>query len=304
MQLKRLVGVVLIVVAAFCVTSAAAQAGQPQQGPRGQLAQYVAELRKSPSDALREKTIKLALTLDPKPAIPEDAVVAAAKGKTIFEHAAETGSKDDLKAAAGAFANASALAPWVPDYYFNQGSALEKGGQLDDAVRAFNFYLMAAPNAPDASDVRGRIQGILYDEGQEGKLCREMKDAKDSYYSQILAETSDEDTSVELIQKDPPSYGAVRLLFEDIGRQSSNNDVGIYGWTISCRPTASSGCAALKAHSTYEAQVNGGGVVSVKVGDQVVDFRGELYQGLFFPRPDWTEGVRKAWSRAMSGSCN
>lgn len=152
---------------------------QQTPSPREQLAQYVADLQKNPSDdVLREKIIKLALTLEPKPAVPDEAVVAAAKGKTIFTHAAKTGSKDDLKAAADAFAKASLLAPWVPDYYFNQSSTFEKAGLYDDAIRALNLYLMAAPNASDASDVRGKIEGIKYEKestAKEGQQAAERQ---------------------------------------------------------------------------------------------------------------------------------
>ena len=52
----------------------------------------------------------------------------------------------------------------MPDYYFNEGAALEKANQYEDAVRALNFYLMAAPSATDAGEVRGRIEGIKFEQ--------------------------------------------------------------------------------------------------------------------------------------------
>ncbi len=170
-------GFSMIVASTICAIPARAQQASAAS-PREQLAHYVADLRKNPSDdALRERIIKLGLTLDPKPAVPDDAVIAAAKGKTIFTHAAKTGSKDDLKAAADAFAKASLLAPGVADYYFNQGAALEKVGQFDDAIRALNFYLMAAPNAADASEVRGRIEGIKYEKDSAAELSQQKAQA-------------------------------------------------------------------------------------------------------------------------------
>jgi cytochrome c6 len=152
---------VLAFALAFCPSSLANAQESAAPSSREQLSQYVAQLQKNPSDDdLRGKIIKLALTLDPKPAIPDDAAVAAAKGKTIFTNAS---SPDDLKAAAAAYADASNLAPWVPDYYYNEGLALEKAGQFDDAITALNVYLMAAPDASDTNDVRGRIEGIKYE---------------------------------------------------------------------------------------------------------------------------------------------
>jgi tetratricopeptide (TPR) repeat protein len=168
----------LLIAAAVACWCAVVRAQQPPS-PRDQLNHYIADLQKNPSDgALREKIIKLVLGLDPKPATPDDAAVAAAKGKTIFEHTAQTGSKDDLKAAADAFAQASVLAPWVADYYFNQGSALEKAGQFEDAIRALDFYLVAAPNASDANDVRGKIEGIKYEKEKAAKEEQQTAERK------------------------------------------------------------------------------------------------------------------------------
>jgi tetratricopeptide (TPR) repeat protein len=165
--------------------------GQPPLSSRQQLKQYVADLQKNPSDdTLREKIIKLALTLDPKPGVPDDAVVAAAKGDTIFAHAAESGSKDDLKASADAFVQASLLAPWVAAYYLEEGAALEKAGQFDAAIRALNFYLIAAPKASDASDVRGKIEGIKYERDSAVRQAQQEAQAAQERERQILANLS------------------------------------------------------------------------------------------------------------------
>lgn len=156
---------VLFVVTVLLMTAVCR--GQEPSSPREQLTEYVAQLQKNPSDdALREKIIKLTATLDPKPAVPDDAAVAAAKGKGIFASAT---SLDDAKAAAAAFTLASTLAPWVPDYYYNEGLALDKAGAFDDAIRAMNFYLTAYPNAPDANDVRGKIEAIKYEKDKAAK---------------------------------------------------------------------------------------------------------------------------------------
>jgi hypothetical protein len=56
--------------------------------PREQLKQYVGDLQKNPSDdALREKIIKLGLTLDPKPAIPSEVQEYLGRGGQAFEDA-------------------------------------------------------------------------------------------------------------------------------------------------------------------------------------------------------------------------
>src|SRR5208283_1264918 len=130
------------------------------QNPRKQLAEYVADLQKNPSeDALREKVIKLALTLEPKPKVHLEADGLAGRAKYAIEHAT---SKADFVSAAEAFAKASLLAPWVPEYYFNQAIPLEKAERYDDAIKNFQWYLMAAPDAKDAKEVRERIGGLKY----------------------------------------------------------------------------------------------------------------------------------------------
>lgn len=164
----REVACFLSAAALACALSATARsAAQSSASPRDQLQEYVTQLQANPSDdALRTKLIQLALTLDPKPTVPDAAAVAAAKGKAIF---ADATSPDDLKAAAAAFAQASSLAPWVPDYYYNEGLALDTAKQYDDAIHALNFYLLAAPHASDATDVRGKIEAIQYDKESAAK---------------------------------------------------------------------------------------------------------------------------------------
>jgi tetratricopeptide (TPR) repeat protein len=135
-------------------------AQSPQVSPREQLTQYIADLQRTPNDdALREKIIKLALTLDPKPIAPAEVDELAGRGKYILDHAS---SDTDFAAAADAFAKASLLAPWIPDYYFDQASLLEKAKRYPDAVKNYELYLMAAPNAQDAKGVREKIGGLKY----------------------------------------------------------------------------------------------------------------------------------------------
>jgi hypothetical protein len=40
--------------------------------------------------------------------------------------------------------------------------AYEKAGNFEGAIRNFNYYLMAAPDAPDVIEVRKRIGGLKY----------------------------------------------------------------------------------------------------------------------------------------------
>lgn len=151
----------LLLSAAFAATLQVPRAGA-QQSPasRQELAQLVAELQKNPLDSsLRTKIVRLALSLEPKPAIPEEAQAKDGMARTILSHAT---TPADMQTAGEAFAEASMLAPWVPDYYFNEATALEKAGEYGDAIRALNFYLIVAPDASDAGAVRGKIEGLRF----------------------------------------------------------------------------------------------------------------------------------------------
>lgn len=170
MRIGPSVCMIAMVLALCGVARSTAQSSE--SSPRQQLKQCVADLQKNPSDdSLREKIIKLALTLDPKPAVADDAAVDAAEAKTIF---ASASSSDDMKAAAAAFAQAAQLAPWVPEYYYNEGLSLEKAKQYDDAIHALNFYLLAAPKAADAADVRGKIEGIKYEKESTARQAQQQ----------------------------------------------------------------------------------------------------------------------------------
>ncbi len=123
-----------------------------------QLKGYVADLQKNPrEDAVRERAIKTALTLDPKPALPDAALEAEGRAEYRIKHANST---SDFRTAAEEYEKALLVAPWVAADYFNEGVAYEKAEYPDKAIAAFRWYLMAAPNAEDANDVRKRIAGL------------------------------------------------------------------------------------------------------------------------------------------------
>jgi hypothetical protein len=127
----------------------------PPVDPAEQLKRYLAELQHNPGDeALRTRIITLALTLDPKPPTPDAAWEASGKGGFLLENGK---TMPDFAAGAAAFGQASLLAPWVPDFYFNQGVLLERAERYPEAIKAFRWYVTAAPGGDDRSDVLVRI---------------------------------------------------------------------------------------------------------------------------------------------------
>jgi tetratricopeptide (TPR) repeat protein len=136
-------------------TPARPQASATTLSPQARLKQYVASLQKTPGNqALREKIIKLALTMKPAPALPQEAQDELAKGNELAKQA--TGQQALIDALAH-FERAALLAPWWPDAYSSLGSMQEKLERIDDARTSLTLYLLAAPNASDADAVRAKI---------------------------------------------------------------------------------------------------------------------------------------------------
>jgi tetratricopeptide (TPR) repeat protein len=156
-DMKRYVLCALIVL--ILVTPAlVGQTNVPGSGD--QLQQLTARLQQSPGDqALREKIIALALTINPKPATPDAATMAEGAAEYAFKNAK---ANSDFSDAAKQYEKALVLAPWLAADYFNCGVAHEKAGENKEAIRSFNLYLLAAPNADDALAVKKRIGGLQY----------------------------------------------------------------------------------------------------------------------------------------------
>lgn len=180
---------VLIIVGVACLS----QAQQIQTStPRAQLQQYVTQLQAKPSDdALRTKIIQLALTLDPKPATPDDAIRLEGAAEYAFKNAK---SNSDLADAAHQYEKALLIAPWLAADYFNCGVAYEKSGDDKAAIRAFNFYLSAAPNATDSTDVKKRIGGLQYalDQAASAEQERQAAVAEAERQRQYQAQLAEE----------------------------------------------------------------------------------------------------------------
>ena len=155
--------------ATIATTFYAPSAGAQQlPTPRDQLAQLVTDLQKNPSDdELREKITRLVHTLDPAPAIPSEAIEHEGAAEYIFKHAT---SLSDFSNAAAEYEQALLIAPWVAADYFNLGSCWGKAGDPARAVRAYQFYLLAAPNARDAGDVTKQIGALKYELAQKRRV--------------------------------------------------------------------------------------------------------------------------------------
>ncbi|MCR4346174.1 MAG: hypothetical protein NUV55_03055 [Sulfuricaulis sp.] len=143
----------------FIITLLALAASAHAQSPREQLKQMVQQLQKTPDDnALREKIIKLAQGVKPRPAIPEEANRAFVKGN-VFQKEAKDASGYDF--AITAYRDALRVAPWWGDAYFNQAVALEAAGKFDEAIASIKLYMISILGAStEAREAQNRIYAI------------------------------------------------------------------------------------------------------------------------------------------------
>ena len=149
--------------------SVAEQAGKLREA----LTQYVAALQKTTEGSannqrLRETIIKLVQRLSPPPAVPEEAERRMARGRAAVKAATD---EQGFLRAANELQQALKAAPWLADGYFNLGVVLDKAGRHADAIRNLKLYMLAAPNAPDAKQVRDLMFEIEYrqEESQRAK---------------------------------------------------------------------------------------------------------------------------------------
>ena len=148
--MKSISQIVVLILAIFVsMTSAYAQS------PHEQLNHMVEQLQKSPTDnALREKIIKLAQTLKPVPAVPEEARRAFVRGNTTMS---EAKMPEDYARAVQLYSEALLIAPWWSDPYFNLAKAHELRQEYDNAIRGLKLFLLTGIAGNDARQAQDQI---------------------------------------------------------------------------------------------------------------------------------------------------
>lgn len=137
------------------------------QTPQETLNQYISDLQKNPNDnLLREKIIKHVQTMEPKPAVPEEAERFMARGSAAIKNAKDI---NDFKDAVKEFGKAALASPWLASVYYNLGIAQDKAGMYVDAIKSLKLYLLANPNASDAKAVKNLIYEIEYKQEKASK---------------------------------------------------------------------------------------------------------------------------------------
>ena len=143
----------IIVVSTFLALALSVYA----QSPREQLQQMVEQLKKTPMDnALRERIIKLAVEIKPAPAVPEEAERRMVRGAVAFKSATAVAGYQD---AAKEYEQATLVAPWYGDAYYNLGVAQDKAGNYKTALRSLKLALLTSP---DSKEIKALIYEVEY----------------------------------------------------------------------------------------------------------------------------------------------
>ena len=108
--------------------------------------------------------------MKPAPAMSEEAQKHLGRGQAAVEIAK---TSEDFLLAISEFKKALRLAPWLANAYFNLAVVQEKAGQFNEAMQNYKLYLLAAPSASDAQDVKTRIYGL------ELKAERQQKESQE-----------------------------------------------------------------------------------------------------------------------------
>jgi tetratricopeptide (TPR) repeat protein len=148
-------GVVLFTVVSLILPAFAAQGAKR---PSDELKHDIGELKNNPADrVLREKIIKTVTNMKQPPAVPEEAERNMARGTAFAQKASDnTGYRKAIME----FEAALNAAPWLALAYYNLGVVQEKSGLFNEAIQNLKFYLLAAPNAKNAREVKNKIYAL------------------------------------------------------------------------------------------------------------------------------------------------
>jgi len=162
------------------------------QSPPEQLQQLVAQLQEAPTDdALREKIIKLAVTMKPAPAVPDEAIRFEGRAQYAFNSAK---SEADYLVAAQEYEKAIAVAPWVTGYYADLCTIYDKAGKLDEAKRNCSFYLIGLSDPDQITETKRRIAGLEF--AIEKFATARAEAEKIARAARAKAEAEDEETLI------------------------------------------------------------------------------------------------------------
>jgi len=101
-----------------------------------------------------------------RPAVPEEARRHAVRAQVLIKTQQNAG----FAPAAVELAQATALAPWWADAYYNLGLAQEGAADFGGAMRSLKLCLLAEPDSPNAVAIQNKIYELEVAKEQADKL--------------------------------------------------------------------------------------------------------------------------------------
>jgi hypothetical protein len=151
----------------------------PECGSKDSVAREGQSLWPKSVIALRNKIIQLVSTMQPPPAIPENAIRLFIEGNAFVKAARNA---TDYRVAIDKYQDTLAEAPWWGVAYNNLGVALEAAGRTQDAKVALQFYLLTKPADAD------KAQKKIYEIGAQEQLKEEHMRQEQDRQSQCRLE--------------------------------------------------------------------------------------------------------------------
>ncbi len=142
-----------------------------QDAPAQILQRYVSQINAQSGAPLADpdshkELFQYVATMQPPPAIPDEAQRAFVQGNVIMQSAQNA---DDYKLAIDKYMEALRVAPWLGNAYANLGTALNAAGRQDEAKLALQIYLLTKPE--DA----GKAQAKIYEIEARQQLAADRK---------------------------------------------------------------------------------------------------------------------------------
>jgi len=134
------------------------------------LENYLAALKKTPRRTktdfkIRKKIIRYVRSTELEPELPESANRHSIRAQAFLKRVE---SPEEYERVIDEFEKVLLLAPWWADAYFNLALVQEKSDDYSSATSNMKLYLLAAPDAPDAGDVRKKLYELEVAQELEG----------------------------------------------------------------------------------------------------------------------------------------
>ena len=199
---------------------------------RQQLTEYVSSLpsvagNNDQDQKIREKIIVLAQEIKPAPAIPQTIDKYEGRAEAAISLAK---TPADFLVAAQEYRKALLIAPWVGKLYFNLATVLEKAEKPKEAIRNYNLYLLAAPDASDKAEVRRKVAGLEFgmEKAASDQAAEQQKEiANENLAAQLVGIWHEPSTSANYQGKQLDMKAGYRIRVEANGATIRMTVIGL-----------------------------------------------------------------------------